>query len=188
MAQFFKLSPTACNSVRVLPLSSASTTQRSLSRSTDLTETPPPQNSAICGCAAGACRRLAGCRWRACQCAGADRRARGRNGWPCRGSLISPCNGLSLTHRSTPYGTRNLKPLAAMVALSMSSANGAALAEAALGQVVGQSPPVGVAGAGHGDGAPLRLQDGPGRGVAFHSHSGHSGQHIPVCVHPCGGT
>ena len=38
------------------------------------------------------------------------------------GSLISPCNGLSLTQSSVPYGIRKRKPLAAMVALSMSRA------------------------------------------------------------------
>ncbi len=34
------------------------------------------------------------------------------------GSFSSPCSGLSLTHSSVPYGTRNRNPFAAIVALS----------------------------------------------------------------------
>ena len=48
------------------------------------TGTPPRRSRAACGCAAARGAPGAAARPRACRCAGAGRRARGRSDWPCR--------------------------------------------------------------------------------------------------------
>ncbi len=44
----------------------------------------PRRNCATCASATAGSPRRAGSRWRACRCAGAGRRVRDRNDWPCR--------------------------------------------------------------------------------------------------------
>ena len=45
---------------------------------------PLPESCAACGCAVAPRRFRAATPARGCRCAGADPRARGRSGWPCR--------------------------------------------------------------------------------------------------------
>ena len=73
----------ACNGVRIRRFRCACAAAASPWRcARSSTETPPRRSFATCGCAAGRAVVAAGCRSRACRCAGAGRPASGRTGRP----------------------------------------------------------------------------------------------------------